>query len=303
LWGVDRQLRDADFRQRVFFAERRAEAPPGKILFVAPDPALAFGEHNQPGAELLEACRLSLDSTRIFYLAGDVHHYERQAVGRSVHVIAGGGGAFLHGSRIAPDAGSATPQCVYPDKKTSLRLALGMPLRLALGTAGFLPHAVFALIAAIEMSALWRRGPVAAGLVGAASTLVAIVALTFGVRVRLQRPAATWSLAILFGLILGLAPFGLRLLLANVLPRIAYMAPVVVAHAFFGSFVLGVFLLVLALTGLEHHQGFSALGHPGFRHVVRLCVHPSGKIEGFVIGKDDPLGEGPPVLVDRFVWE
>ena len=28
LWGVDRQLRSADFRQRVFFAQRRAEARP-----------------------------------------------------------------------------------------------------------------------------------------------------------------------------------------------------------------------------------------------------------------------------------
>jgi hypothetical protein len=54
--------------------------------------------------------------------------------------------------------------------------------------------------------------------------------------------------------------------------------------------------------GLEHHQGFAALGHPGFRHFVRLCVDPSGRIEAFVIGKDDPLGEGPPVLVDRFAW-
>ena len=79
--------------------------------------------------------------------------------------------------------------------------------------------------------------------------------------------------------------------------------PAVVAHAFLGSFVLGVFLLVLALAGLEHHQAFAALGHPGFRHFVRLCVHPSGRVEGFVIGKDDILGKGPPVLVDRFGWD
>jgi hypothetical protein len=30
-------------------------------------------------------------------------------------------------------------------------------------------------------------------------------------------------------------------------------------------------------------------------------VHPPA-VEGFVIGKDDPLGIGPPVLVDRFDW-
>src|SRR5215467_7708628 len=54
LWGVDRQLRDADFRQRMFFANRRTGARPGRILFVAPDPALAFGEPNDPGVKLLE---------------------------------------------------------------------------------------------------------------------------------------------------------------------------------------------------------------------------------------------------------
>jgi hypothetical protein len=243
-----------------------------------------------------------MEKARMFYLTGDVHHYERQTVGKSLHVIAGGGGAFLHGSRIAPEAGSAPPELVYPDKKTSMRLALGMPVRLALGTAGFLPHLLFGLLAAIEMGAL-SRGPVAASLATAVGTLIAIAGLTFAVRVRRQRPAATWAISILFGAILGLAPLGLRLLSASVLPRAVYMVSVVVAQAFLGSFVLGVFLLVLALTGLEHHQGFAALGHPGFRHFVRLCVHPSGRIEGFVIGKDDPLGEGAPVLVDRFEWE
>ncbi len=77
----------------------------------------------------------------------------------------------------------------------------------------------------------------------------------------------------------------------------------VVAYAFLASLVLGGFLLTLALTGLERQQGFAALGHPGFRHFVRLCVHPGGRVEGFVIGKDDPIGDGPPVLIDRFVWE
>ena len=303
LWGVDRQLRTADFRQRVFFAERRAEAQPRGILFVAPDPAFAFGEANDPGAKLLEACELSLEANHLFYLTGDVHHYERLTVGDSLHVISGGGGAFLHGSRIAPDAGTVPPQHAYPDKKTSLRIARAIPWRLAVGTAGFLPHIAFGLLAALELSAL-ARGAVSATLASTLATLVAIFGLTLAVRVRLERPVATWSISTLFGLVLGLAPLGLRLLLAAVLPGPAFVAPaVIVAHAFFGSFVLGVFLLVLALTGLEHHQGFAALGHPGFRHFVRLCVHPSGRVEGFAIGKDDPLGAGGPVLVDRFEWD
>jgi hypothetical protein len=301
LWGVDRQLRDADFRQRVFFARRRAETPAHKVVFVAPDPALAYGEPNEPGVRLLDATGFKLRSSRLLYLTGDAHHYERQHVGGSLHVIAGGGGAFLHGTRIAPTAGSRPPEVVYPDKRTSRRIALGMPLKLATGTAGFLPHATFAALAALEIVAL-RRGPLPCALTTAALTLVAIFALSLAVRARLQRPAMTWTVATVVGLMLGLGPLGLRLILPRVLLVAGDLLPVAVGHAFLGSFVLGLFLLVLALTGLEHHQGFSVLGHPGYRHFVRLCVHPSGAVEGFVIGKDDPIGPGRPVLIDHFTW-
>jgi len=300
LWGVDRQLRNADFRQRVFFANRRTDARPGKILFVAPDPALAFGEPNDPGVKLLEACRLSLDSDKLFYLTGDAHHYERLTTKQSIHVIAGGGGAFLHGTRISHGPGTAPPECVYPNKEESLRLALGMPPRLAAGTAGFLPHGLFALLAVLTL--ILPRGPVSQALVVVAITVFVTVGLSFAVRSRMQRPAATWVVSTLFGVMLGLAPLGLRFLLQHILPKLSGFWPVVLGQAFVGSFLLGMFLLVLELTGIDHQHGFAVLGHPGFRHFVRLCVHPSGKVEGFVIGKDDPLGEGAPVLVDRFVW-
>jgi hypothetical protein len=302
LWGVDRQLRGADFRQRVFFAQRRVEAAPRKILFVAPDPALAYGEPNLPGTKLLEACGLRLASSRLFYLTADFHHYERHTVEGSVHVVAGGGGAFLHGTRLDPAPSGARPDCVYPDRRTSLRLALGMPLKLAAGAAGFLPHILFASLAAIELAAL-RRGPVAGAVATVALTLVAIFGLSLAVHARLERPVATWTVSGLFGLILGLTPLGLRTTLPQVLPWLPGFGPVILAHAFLGSLVLGVFLLTLALTGLERQQGFAALGHPGFRHFVRLRVEPGGRVEGFVIGKDDPIGKGPPVLIDRFVWE
>ena len=49
LWGVDRQLRRLDFRQRTFFIERRAERPTDRLVFLAPDPALSFGERNPAG--------------------------------------------------------------------------------------------------------------------------------------------------------------------------------------------------------------------------------------------------------------
>jgi len=302
LWGVDRQLRTADFRQRVFFTQRRSEDQPHKLIFVAPDPALVYGEPYEPGEKLLDACHFSLDSDKLFYLTGDAHHYERRAIGESLHVIAGGGGAFVHGTRIPPDVNGAPPQCVYPDRKTSLRLALGMPLRLAAGDAGFLPHITFALLAAIELGAL-RYGPITGSLVVAFITLLATFCLSIAVRARLERPVTTWAISSLFGLFLGLAPLGLRFVLSRTLPWLDYFVVVVLASAVLSSLALGVFLLVLMLTGLEHQQGFAALGHPGFRHFVRLCIHPGGKVEGFVIGKDDPVGEGPPVLIDRFSWD
>ena len=301
LWGVDRQLRDADFRQRVFFARRRSAVPAQKVVFVAPDPALAYGEPNELGARLLEATGFALKSDRLFYLTGDAHHYERQEVAGSLHVIAGGGGAFLHGSRIAPTAGSQPPQFVYPDKRTSRRIALGMPLQLAAGTPGFLPHLTFAALAALEVLA-WRRGTVPGALATAALTAIAIFSLSLAVRARLLRPLMTWTIATVGGLLLGLAPLGLRMILPPAVLVFGDLLPVVAVNAFLGSFVVGLFLLVLALTGLEHHQGFAVLGHPGFRHFVRLCVHPSGRVEGFVIGKDDPVGPGPPVLIDHFFW-
>src|SRR5215470_6943713 len=178
LWGVDRQLRAADFRQRAFFARRRAEARPHKFVLVAPDPALAYGEPNEPGMKILDACHFSLASDKLLYLTGDAHHYERRAVGDSMHVIAGGGGAFVHGTRVPRNSNGVPPQCVYPDRRTSLRLALEMPLRLALGAAGFLPHGVFALLAVIEIIA-FRHGPVAGALTVAVVTLIATFSLSF----------------------------------------------------------------------------------------------------------------------------
>ena len=90
-WGVDRQLGRLDYRQRLFFGERRRTAPGGRLVFIAPDPAIAFGEKHAPGARMLTSCRLSLERDPVFYLTGDMHHYERRKpASTSLHVIAGG---------------------------------------------------------------------------------------------------------------------------------------------------------------------------------------------------------------------
>ena len=68
-------------------------------------------------------------------------------MGESLHVIAGGGGAFLHGSRIAPDAGPAPRR--LPGRSRAAGSGSGSPV-LALARAGFLPAGSCALPLAVR---------------------------------------------------------------------------------------------------------------------------------------------------------
>ena len=78
-----------------------------------------------------------------------------------------------------------------------------------------------------------------------------------------------------------------------------------VVSAIAGTFLGGAYLTALTVLGLEHHQGFSALAHPGFKHFVRMRVRRDGSgVDAWVLGQVDPLAPGEPVvLVDRFRWE
>ncbi len=197
LWGVDRQLRRLDFRQRTFFIERRAERPTDRLVFLAPDPALSFGERNLAGQSMLAACHLTLEKDRVLYLSGDLHHYERRPLGDSLHVIAGGGGAFLHGTRIPPSPLGPAAR-VYPDAGVSRRLALELPWKLLAGTPGFLPHMVFGLLGAIQLWAL-GRGLVRGALTTALVAFIYIVGFTLAARGRRAHPILTLAVTISFG--------------------------------------------------------------------------------------------------------
>ena len=279
LWGVDRQLRRLDFRQRTFFIERRAEQPGDRLVFLAPDPALSFGEPNPVGQGMLAACHLTLESDRVLYLSGDLHHYERRAVGESLHVIAGGGGAFLHGTRIPPSPRGPAER-VYPDAATSRRLALGLPWKLMAGTAGFLPHMIFGLLGAIQLRAL-GRGPVAGTVTTALVALACILGFALAVRSRRDAPGpdaggrrcrSVWPWRSL-----RCCSARSSLLLAH---GTYHDVLVVLVHAALGALLFGAFLMTLALTGLEHEDGSAALGHPGFRHFVRIRVDPGRRARG-----------------------
>jgi hypothetical protein len=300
LWGVDRQLGNLDYRQRRYFQRRRRAEPDRAIVFVAPDPALGFGEPWDPGQRMLRACRLSLASDRIFYLTGDLHHYERREHEQSLHVIAGGGGAFLHGTRVSA-APLGPAKCAYPTARMTEKLVARVPFDLMLGRGGFLPHIALGLVASIELGAAFQ-GTFA--LVGTALLVTLSMSIAFYLIAghRRAHPGRIAAASVPFAAALGLSPMLIELALPRVVPTLAGDTAVLVVHAFLGTFVFGLFLATMATVGLEQQQAFAALSHPGFKHFVRFCVHPEGRIEAWVIGKDDPLLPGTPKLIDRFDW-
>ena len=301
LWGVDRHLRSLDFRQRLFFGERLTSEPDVRRMLVSPDPAIAMGEPNSPGRQILKACGLSLSSDPTCYLTGDSHHYERREIGPSMHVIAGGGGSFVHGTRVHRYPRGKKPACAFPDAKSSRRLAASVPLQLVLGTAGLLPHAGCALLAALQLSMFGISG-LAGWVTTAAAAALAVFFMYQAVLKRRERPWASLAVALAHGPLLALAPVGVGWLLSRVMPAIASGLVDVAAMALVGPLIIGHFLLALVFIGLEHHQAYAVLGHPGFKHFVRLSVGRDGRVEAWTIGKADTLGDGPPQLIDRFEW-
>jgi len=298
-WGVDRELRTMDFRQRLFFNRRKAGGSAPRRILVSPDPAIAMGEPNRPGAEILRACGLNLERDAVCYMTGDSHHYERRAIGPSMHVIAGGGGAFLHGTRVHRHKPGQEPARVFPDQATSRRLAVQVPVKLLAGTGGLMLHVLCAGLAALQLWA-FGAGALPGWIVTALVAAIAVLVMWVAVPKRHERPWATVGLALAHGAALALVPLGAAWVLSRLMPQPAAALLDGVLSAFAGPFVIGHFLLSLVMTGLEHHQAYAVLGPPGFKHFVRLCVRADGRVEAWTIGKADTLGEGPPELIDRF---
>jgi hypothetical protein len=303
LWGVDRQLGRLDYRQRGYFRARRAAAgPDAGFVFAAPDPALAYGDPWDHGQAMLSACHLSLARDRVLYLCGDFHQYERRVMGRSMHVIAGGGGAFLHGNRIVDDPAPAA--AAYPDARESRRLVFQVPFKLMLGRAGYLVHLAAAGLAFVELGVGWHHWTRLVAFSGAATLAIVWMLYTIAGHGR-AHPGRVLALAIPFGGILGLLPMSLSWALhfaAKIVPLLGRDTAVLVVYAFVAALVFGVFLMVCALGGFEMQQAFTVLGHPGFKHFVRIRIAPDGAVDAWVIGKDDPLADGGPWLVDRWTW-
>ncbi|HVU04744.1 MAG TPA: hypothetical protein VHE30_23490 [Polyangiaceae bacterium] len=309
LLGVDRQLKEVDARQRHFFQAWLSHHLGLSPWVLLPDPVHPFGEPSPSGTGMLGALGLTLTARPHFVLSGDIHHYRRETEGPTLHVTAGGGGAFLHPAPIRRTGRPADVE--FPTAPQSRALLPSAPVRIMLGRAGFLPH--FALGAVLAPAA-----ELAAAHPPAMSDWVALggTGLVIGFAYALLGGLRRGRLAVLGLAILGAmatAPLPIvsghlmrilgRELHAHV-PFWALGALGVVLASFGAAFVFGAFLAALTALGLERTQAFTALDHPGFKHFVRLRVRADGTgIDGWCLGLVDPLAKDEqPVVVDTFSW-
>jgi hypothetical protein len=309
LLAVDRQLRTPDSRQRRFLIEAYEEHPERATFALLPDPVYPFGGPSSTGTAMLESLHFDLGARDHFVLTGDVHHYARIERDRLLHVIAGGGGAFLHPTRIA--AGGLRSERAWPGSAQSKRMLRFVPLKVVMGRSGLLPHLLlFALfLPAVSFGArFWQqRGVIMSAPFATTLVLTIILALIGGVR----RRKSVLPLAFGAALAIALTPIGFSLVIHGAVDECGLVASpaeaaalTLAAAVLAGAWVFGAYLSLLTRAGFEHTQAFTALDHPGFKHFVRLRVRADGRgIDGWCLGLVDPLGpDQQPVLVDAFSW-
>ncbi len=313
LWGIDRQLRNVDFRQRRFFDAWRSKHPERRRIVLFPDPVYAHLEPSETGFWMVDALSLDLEETPHLCLAGDLHHYERRQMGASLHVTAGGGGAFLHGARLRRGARKA-PEFEWPGQKATTAMLSFVPVHVMMGRAGFIPHLVLLLLFAPALGlGLWAsKTDVGVFVATALAAVVTAIGCAFigGIQVNKSRAVAALSAAL--GLWIAFVPivtselFELFVGLVGVRygPRVD-AALVLVIAVLSGAFAFGAFLAALSALGLESTQAMTALGHPGFKHFVRMRVRRDGsRVDAWTIGLQDPLARAAKaVLVDRWSWD
>ena len=313
LWGLDRQLRNVDFRQRRFFERWRAGHPERRRIVLFPDPVYAHLERSQTGFWMVDALSLDVDRVPHLCLAGDLHHYERLEMGASLHVTAGGGGAFLHGARLGR-RGKKAPELEWPGQRATAAMLRYVPLHVMLGRAGFIPHLLLLLLFAPVLGVGLWASPTDVGVfvANALAAIVTAIGCAFLGGIQLNRSRAVAALSAALGLWIAFVPivtselFERFLALAGVTygPRIDALIVLLLA-VFSGAFAFGAFLAALSALGLESTQAMTALAHPGFKHFVRMRVRRDGsRVDAWTIGLRDPLAQSEqPVLVDRWSWK
>lgn len=313
LIAVDRQLTAIDARQRTYLGRAYRAHPGSAALVVIPDPVHLFGDPSKTGTQMVDNLRIDAAARKTFVLSGDIHHYERSARGEALHVIAGGGGAFLHPARIAK--GGLPPTVSWPNVAQSRALLRGVPWKLARGRSGWLPH--FCLLLLYAPTVLSSGGILArvGGRLVAAIVETIVLGMVFALLGGLvgPRPGRKRVLPLAFtaAAIFALLPVAASLLVSAARPhlthptaRLALSFGALALAAFVGTLAFGALLSLFTLAGYDHLHALTALDHPGFKHFVRLRVRADGRgIDGWCIGAADPLRpEVRPELVDQFTW-
>lgn len=306
-FAVDRQLKHIDFRQRRFFADVGSRMHQSAALLMLPDPVRAFGRPSPTGTGMLQALPLDPSQDRCLVLSGDIHHYERWQEGESQHVIAGGGGAFLHPPLLSSDR-PAPVDVEWPSVAQARLLLPLVPWKILRGQSGVLPHVVFAFIHEPIVGSLFEHDPARTLLASVLSAIASILLLAFlgGIR-RSQKRGWVLGIATVLGLLATSVPHGtawVMLTWGAIFPAWLAQLLALVLSVLIGTFIFGIYLAALTRLGLENTQAFTALDHPGFKHFLRLRVRANGEaIDVFCLGSADPLGSTGAELVDHFVWK
>ena len=185
-----------------------AGTPRPRTRFSCACPIPARLPRAEPATALAMLRALDLDPERdpMLCIAGDTHHYERWQMGPSVHLVAGGGGAFLHGAPMARGKRTSPTAVEFPGPVASRALlsasSLAGRIRRAPGSSRTCRwrfssprRSVWVLEAVTSMDAVS---------LGAAVVGAVVCSLLGGWRKRTFRAVAL--LAPLVGVLLGLVP-------------------------------------------------------------------------------------------------
>lgn len=304
LFALDRQLKHVDFRQRRYFADIWSRMEQANTLLMLPDPVRAFGRPSATGTAMIQALPVDPNLDRCLVVSGDIHHYERWQEGESQHVIAGGGGAFLHPQRLS---GERTPKVdvEWPSVPQCRRLLKRVPWKILRGQSGILPHVVFAVIFEPIVSSLFDKDLWRAGLATVLCAIACTLALAFlgGVR-RSDKRGRVLAAAFAGGLAITSLPLlATWLALTWMSGGLIAFGAALASAVLVATFAFGVFLASMTRFGLENTQAFTALDHPGFKHFLRFRVRENGEaVDVYCVGAADPLGNFQPELIDHFTW-
>jgi len=195
-----------------------------------------------------------------------------------------------------------------------MRMLLELPFFCALGRAGWLLPAIFALGDTVAIAAHFRGGPQSSATVALAMSLIVAFGTALLVGWRRHRAARVVPFATLLGLAIGAIPVAIGIgtdalamrLMGQWGSPVAFAGAVVLA-TMASSFLFGVMLMLIARLGLSHAQAYAALGSPGFKHFVRLRVRAGtqgmSQVDAWVVGIVDPIARPQPMLVDTFRFD